>query len=229
MITIIHGTDNVTSRRYFFDLKEKSSDAEIYQGDKITITDLIQILDGGGLFSDIKTIFIENLFGKRKSDSEIKEIIRILNKNSENCDIFIWESKELTKVQTVKLKDAVVKPFKLPNTLFTLLDSIKPKNGNKLVMLFNQTAQEADPEMIFFMIVRQFRLMLAVREAGREQVDELKRMSWQMGKLKSQASLFDIKDLKKLYADLFEIEKAQKTGNLSMPMKQTIDIFLLSI
>lgn len=229
MITIIHGTDIVSSRKYFTDIKEKQPDSSIIAGDKVSLTDLVQIFEGGGLFGDTKSVFIESLLGKKKDESGLKEIIKLINGNSKTSEIVLWEDREVTSAALGKFKESTARIFKLPQPIFLFLDSIKPGNGHELVRLFNKTLSEADAEMIFFMLVRQFRLMLSVKDQGHEQIDEMKRITWQMGKLKNQAAFFDKNYLKNLYAKLFELEVAQKTGTLSMTLPQAIDFFLLEI
>ena len=52
MTTIIHGADTVSSRKYFLDEKGKHPEAQLLEGEKIDLTDLAQIFEGGGLFDD---------------------------------------------------------------------------------------------------------------------------------------------------------------------------------
>ena len=95
MITIIHGDDIVSSRKHFISEKEKVQNSIIFDGGKVTITDLIQAFEGS-LFGSENSIFVEGLLErKRKEQSEI--IIYIKDQKSGN--FFIWEDKELSKAQ----------------------------------------------------------------------------------------------------------------------------------
>jgi hypothetical protein len=86
-----------------------------------------------------------------------------------------------------------------------------------------------ETELIFFMIVRQFRLMISQLETGAK-IEETKRLqSWQTGKLSSQANSFGKERLISLYDKLFEIDLAQKTGKLPYSLDKSIDIFLLAL
>lgn len=238
MITLIHGTDIVASRKFFLDEKEKYPDAPIFDGEKITLTDLAQIFDGGGLFEEQKTIFIERLFNRKKgrkiktdtTKSDFELLVEYLEKQK-NHTIFLWEGKELEKSGLLAIKTAVPRVFKLPQTLFALLDSIKPGNGKHLIKLFHQTIETTDPEMIFFMLIRQIRLLLALSDTETEQaIDEVKRLApWQKTKLQQQANLFDTNQLKDLYNNLFSLELGQKTGTLSNSILTSIDFLLLEI
>jgi hypothetical protein len=230
MITIIHGNDIVASRKYFFDQKIKQSGSLLIDEPSFSLTDLTQILDGGGLFEETKFLFIEQFLSKRKKSVEKEAIIAYLLKKAVSHSIWLWEGKELERSALTPFGSATVKDFKLPSTLFTLLDALRPGNGRQLIRLFHQTLATTDTEMIFFMLIRQFRILLALVEPGDMVIDEARRLpTWQRGKVEKQASLFGSASLLKLYSQLFQIELAQKTGTLASPLTPTIDFFLLGI
>ena len=80
MLTIIHGDNISASRKYFIEQKEKYPDAPRFEGEKVTLTDLAQIFDGGELFSNSKTVFVEQFFSKRKKSKEGDSLIDSLQK-----------------------------------------------------------------------------------------------------------------------------------------------------
>ncbi len=232
MITIIHGDDIASSRKYFGDLRDKNPDALLLDGDKVTLTDLVQIFEGGGLFADSKTVFIEQLLTKKKKgkSKEVNPIIPYLQEQGGNNNIFLWESKELDRTGLGTFKQAAIKLYKIPQTLFLFLDNIKPGNGKTLISLFQQTIATTETEMVFFMLVRQFRILLALTDTTSESIDEVKRLApWQKSKLQQQAALFEKSHLQHLYQQLFLTERGQKTGAMAGPLPQTIDFFLLEI
>ncbi len=227
MITIIHGTDIVASRKFFLEEKEKIINTEILNGEKITITDLTQIFEGGGLFEETKVIFIERFFIRKKKKEEFALLTEYLQKQTSHT-IYLWEDKELEKSSLNVFKTATPRVFKLPQTLFFFLDNLKPGNGQPLIKLFHQTIETTDVEMVFFMLIRQFRLLLALSQESENQIDELKRLApWQKTKLQQQANLFGKEKLKKIYQSLFDLEKGQKTGTLNATLAPSIDFLLL--
>jgi len=229
MITIFHGTDITNSRKYFLDEKQKYSDGLILDGEKITLTDLAQIFEGGGLFEEQKTLFIENIFNKKKNKTEFAVITDYIKKH-ESHNIFFWEGKELEKTSLSSFKEATIKVFKLPQSLFLFLDSIKPNNNKQLVTLFNQTIETTEVEMVFFMFVRQIRLLIAASDPSSDEIDELRRLApWQKSKLQNQADLFSYDQLSNIYNKLFKLEISQKTGNLSSSLIASIDFLLIEI
>src|SRR3712207_4379153 len=118
MLTIIHGDDTALSRKFFLEAKQNTKDAILLDGDKINITDLTQIFAGGELFSDSKTVFIEQFLTKKKKSAEFKSIAEYLQKNASENTIMLWEGKELEKSAFTPFKTAAVKAYKLPQTLF---------------------------------------------------------------------------------------------------------------
>lgn len=233
MITIIHGEDIVSSRIYLLEEKQKHKDNVSFEGKKVTVTDLAQDIQGSGLFSDTKIIFIENFLTRvKKTSRDAKEIINFILKNHNSSNIFLWEPKEISKRELLVFKDAVAKNFKLPQNIFLFLDSLRPNNFTNIISLFHKTLEAGvKEELIFFMIQRQFRLLLALNDTNSAQtIEELIRLApWQKGKLERQANLFSQAQLKQIYNSLYKIEIGVKTGKLNLSLEQAIDFLLYEI
>lgn len=230
MLTIIHGADTAASRNNYILEKHKNPDALTLSEKEVDLTSLAQILEGAGLFEDTKTLFIEQFITDRKKSKEKEGVTDYLIKNSKNNNIIMWESKELTASQLSPFKGASIKVFKLPPSLFSFLDSIKPGNSTQTIKLHHTALIANEPEMIFFMLVRHFRLMLALSQKSNNYISEITRMSpWQKTKLEKQAKQFDEQKLLDLYSKLFVIESAQKTGGLAADLTAKIDFFILEI
>lgn len=232
MITILHGDDIAASRNHLFDLKKKYTDVISFDGEKITITDLIESLESHALFEtgDEKVIIIENLFSKKAATKEGEAIFSYINNNKKKI-IVIWEAKELTKKYLNLIPNANTLIFKIPAVIFTFLDNFKPLNGAKLIKLFHQVLKNKDEEFVLYMLIRHIRILLALSEKGKEgDIEEIKRLSpWQKNKLESQIRLFTIEKLKSFYSNLYNIDLNLKTGKLKMTLQQAVDILLLGI
>lgn len=256
MITLIHGDDTAASRKHFTELKQNNPDAASVEGQTITLTDLTQILEGGGLFTEEKTVFIEQLIAKKKNTSEFKPILAYISNPSLAAKIVLWENKELEKASLSQLKGAQVKLYKLPQSLFLFLDSFKPNSGQQLITLFHQTIETVEVEAVFAMLVRQIRILLALHpdanksrhpelisgstesqaemlnqvQHDNSQIDEVKRLQdWQRSKLKTQAQQFTLNQLLTIFCQLFVMEKKNKTGTLPHTLVSSIDILLLEV
>lgn len=230
MITIIHGDDIVSSRNFFVSQKQKIKNPLDFAGENITLTALVQIFEGGELFTEKKAVFIEDFLAKRKASRDKDEILLYLAKYQDH-EIFLWEGKEISAKSLSIFKKAEIRHFKLPQSLFLFLDSLKPGIGTFLIPLFHKTLKNMEVELVFFMLVRQFRLLLALSQRQESNViDEENRLApWQKGKLQRQASFFTAKELKNHFSRLYEIDLAQKTGNLNLSLIQAIDMFLLRL
>jgi DNA polymerase III delta subunit len=226
MITILHGDDVAASREHLTVLRASAKDPIGLTGDTLDITHLTQILTGGGLFEDSKYIIIEQLLSSKKATGT-KEILELLVANAEANTIVIWENKELTKATLGKFPKATVKQFKLPQTLFQLMDSIRPKNTKQMLQLYHTTRERVADELILHMIARQVRILMAVKTGA--SITELRSASWQMAKLKQQAGKFEFLDLKNLHNSLYEIERQMKIGEGVFDTATQIDFLLIKI
>jgi DNA polymerase III delta subunit len=228
MILLIHGDDLEASRNFYFEEKNKLGDVILLSGDGLTLDVLFQNAENKSLFGNEQTLLIENFFTKNKSIAiETKKIVEYVNKNKDLLIIF-WESTELSKTSQALLKNATVKTFSFPQILFSFLDNVKPNNSEILIKLFHELRQNIEPELIFFMLIRQFRIMLGID--GLDKIDEVKRMApWQLGKMQRQARLFSEEKLKSNYEKLFEIDLGSKTGKIPYSIERSIDFFLAGL
>lgn len=223
MITVIHGDDISNSRKFFAD--KKDNDSISFDAINTDLADLKLSLQGNGLFQESKKIFIENLFNK-KASKNLDGIIEIIN-SEKNAEIYIYNDKEIGKASLKALGNYEEKAFKIPNSIFAFVDSIKP-NNNFNVTSFQNALTTTDVEIIFAMIVRQFRLLIGIKINS--SIDEVKRLApWQKSKLEKQAQLFDETKLNEIYKKLYKIDKETKTGKTNLTLTQSIDIFLLQI
>jgi len=243
MITLFHGDDSVLSRNAFLKLRRETENAVTLEGNALSLTDLTQVFSGSDLFGTQKDIFISELLSKRKPSKELDAIAETLRNTDAN--VYLWEIKELTTKQLSLIKGAKVNLFKIPATIFSFLDNFRPNNAKQLIELFHKTLLEKDAEFVIFMLTRHVRTLLALSARSLEQnveshrhpgldsgsqISEVSRMApWQKGKMEKQAQLFTTKQLLFFHSRLFEIDLAQKTGDLTSSLSDTIDFFLLSV
>lgn len=234
MINIIHGDDIESSRKFLVELKSAAKNSVTLDGKELTFDGLFQTLKSNSLFSEDKNIFIENLFSKKKG-SELDEIIELLKKNprpkddqplADNLNIVLWEDKELSKSQLSIFQKAKINLFKIPKNLFSFLDNLAP-NSTRNILNFHEALKNSDVEGIFYMLIRQFRLLLSLRDSS--SIDETKRLApWQKDKLQRQSKMFTIEQLKRIYNKLYETDLNIKTGVYSN-LTNAIDFLLLDI
>jgi len=229
MIVILHGDDIVSSRNHLISLRGKTKNPLDFRGDKLTLSDLVQVIEGSSLFFIEKNIFIENFLAQKKTNQQFKEIVEYITKNSKDVNIVFWENHEISKSAALTFKDATVKLYRLPQNLFLFLDNLK-HNSKENVKFFRNTISQMSEELVFYMMIRQFRIMLALLLKQQDSIDELKRLApWQRGKLERQAAGFGIEKLKSIFNKLYEIDYKQKYGLTTAPLARNIDFFLMEI
>lgn len=230
MVTVLHGNNLEASRNIFFEKKNSVKNPIFLNGEKLLFDDFFQAAENKRLFDSDVTLLVENFFAKNKPNtSDYKKIVEYINSNK-NIEIIFWENKEIPKATLLKLKNAFVNVFSYPQNLFTFLDNIKPENYKILINLFHELEKTMEPELIFFMLIRQFRLLLTLGGTSGKQIDEVNRMApWQVSKLKRQQSLFSQNKIVRLYNSLYEIELGQKIGKFPYDLEKSIDFFILDL
>lgn len=228
MINIIFGEDVTSSRNFFYNKKSEFTNSYSFDGKSINSNEIYQLLNNSSLFSE-GPIFIENFFSNLKS-VESQNLLSYLIENENSTDIFIWEEKAPTKTVLKDFKKPTLVPFELPKTVFSFLDSIRPNSNKTNIASFRNALAGNDPEILFYMIIRQFRLLIAISDYSSENIDEVKRLApWQKDKLTRQSKLFGNEKLVKEYNKLYEIDYSIKTGNTSRSLTQAIDFFLADL
>jgi DNA polymerase-3 subunit delta len=114
-------------------------------------------------------------------------------------------------------------PYVAEASIFDLVDALGNRNGKRASLLLGRKLQEGtDPFYLFTMFVRQFRLLIQVKElaeAGYRPPGisrEIKQHSFVVGKLYQQARGFSLQELEQIYRHLLEIDIAVKTGQADM-------------
>lgn len=228
MLTIFHGDNIAASRNAFIFEKTHVEHPTLLRGGEFNLTDLMQVLEGGMLFSESRNLFIEDLFAKVKKKDELESYIEFFNKIRDKHPVFFWEGKTLTKQQLGLLTNPSVELFKLPTSLFSFLDAVLPSNVGDLLNRFGKAVSESGEEMVFTMLIRHVRLLLSLREGA--ETEEVKRLAtWQSGKLRAQAAHFTTDQLVALHSGLFTIDKERKTGASPLTLRASIDFLLTQL
>ncbi len=126
--------------------------------------------------------------------------------------------------EEIGIKDVgLLSPYAAEASIFELVDAIGSRNGKKAAVLLQQKFNEGtDPFYLFAMIVRQFRLMIQVKELAEADLrppaisKALKMHSFVSGKLYQQAQHFSLPQLEQIYRHLLDIDVGVKTGKNEM-------------
>ncbi len=228
MITLIHGEDTVSSRKILDTEKEKSKENEIqyFEGNNLDLETLLTCDQSQSLFQNNKTIIIENLLTGSMS-SQKEKVLSYLNSNQLVGNVIIWEKNEITKSNIKKLLpkalDILCQP---PMMLFRFLDTMFDNPATSLI-LFHNVISQREAELVYSMLVRQFRYLIIARDMGAAGLSEMQR--WQADKFVRQSSHFDKEKLIALYRQLLSIDYNIKSGQTPYSMTELLDIFLLNL
>jgi DNA polymerase-3 subunit delta len=119
--------------------------------------------------------------------------------------------------------------------VFEMVDAIGYGEGEKALGLLRRLLEESDALPLFGMIIRQFRLLIQVRElldenpgaSPEEMAAEIGSHPFPIKKITPQAKLFNLPQLKKIYHQLSDIDQAIKTGQLDG--KLALDLLITSL
>jgi DNA polymerase-3 subunit delta len=114
--------------------------------------------------------------------------------------------------------------------IFDMIDALAQGNQQKAMTLLKGLLEQEDPISLFFLITRQFRMLIQAREildegGGEAQIQkEFSAANWVAQKLASQARRFELQQLIKIYHHLLEIDVWIKTGQ--MPSDLALELFV---
>lgn len=126
--------------------------------------------------------------------------------------------------ETVEAEDVTrLCPYVAESSIFDLVDALGGRNGRQAALLLQRKINEGtDPFFLFAMFVRQFRLLIQVKELADSDVrppaiaKQLKIHSFVAGKLYQQSGQFSLSQLEQIYAHLLDIDIGVKTGRTDM-------------
>lgn len=214
-IFIYHGDDQFQSRRELTNSLKKYPQTKHLEGNEISSENLIQT--SGGLFDQgNKAVVLEDFFSLSKKNLE--EASKYIIKLNDSIDFFIWQGKRLYPNMINKLPTKKVREFKLPNTIFKLLDAIGADNHQHLLTYLNGSFQTHPPELIFFLIQKRLRQMLLAKiKSG-----QLSGAKWQKQRLYSQVRNLSENLISTWYIITINIEWKNKTGRLGRELDQEL-------
>lgn len=230
MVILLHGDNIVASRNELERVKkEKVKEVLAFDGGKIGLTELKQALEAGSLFGQERIVILEN-FLPQKPNAAKNQIVEYLKNLETSVDLILWEGRELEKKLLDSFHDAKKQLFRLDPVLFKFLDSLKPGCGRIAVTLLREVLRREEVELVFYMLVRQFRILLALCDLQENSIPEVTKLgSWQKEKLVKQANSFGVEALLKIYHQLLEIDLKLKTGLSPFNLLSTLELFCATL
>lgn len=226
---ILHGENLVASRKRLkeeidnFRLKFKGEVVK-FEGSQLDLTQIKQAVEASSLFGLQRLVVIENLFSSLSS-AEKQKIVNYLKQDLPK-NLLVWERKKIDNRILTPFRTRTIQ-FDLTPIIFRFLDSLAPNDQKLSLSLFHQCLAQDSPEMIFYMLTRQIKLLIIAKDLGKKGLTQM--AGWQQDRLIRQAKRFDIAQLIKIYQQLLKIDWQQKTGQAPYNLASQLDLFLASL
>lgn len=227
MMTILHG-ENITASRQELSRIKTSASGEVItlDGEKVDLTQLKQALEAQSLLATEKLVVLENFLKQRKKAQE-NEILWYLKTETLSVNLVLWEGEEIRPAVLRLFPKAKIQVFKLDPYLFRFLDSLGPHRNQKMIEAFRQAKACEEVNLIFYMLIRQFRLLLSLKSGEKSGLEETDKMAdWQKIKIIKQSQSFTTDRLLDAYRKLLEIDWQEKSGLAAYSLPQTLELFL---
>jgi len=214
MITLICGEDTAKSRQVLSEIKDNFSGEIItFEGSSAPTGDFINASQSASLLGERRLVVAENFW---KSVSKLG-----VDKLPDGVEVVFWEEgilsqKDLDLAKSLKFK---VIDCKIDQKIFLFVESVRPGNGVAAVKLYRVCRKNNNPEQIFLMLVRQFRLML----------NPIDLPSWQIARIQKQSQTFTNLVIKRSYQQFLQIDYQTKTSQLSGDLNTALELFLLAL
>jgi DNA polymerase-3 subunit delta len=162
--------------------------------------------------------------------SYIDEDPRLANKEIEKLLTYVDYSRSITEEDVIELVSDVRQ-----GDVFEMVDAIGYGDGKKAMFMLRRLLEDSDALPLFGMIVRQFRLLIQIRELVDQNptqdhfsiANQIGSHPYPVQKLMPQVQLFNLKQLKTIYLQLSEIDQAIKSGQLESEL--ALDMLIASL
>ncbi|EGY79574.1 hypothetical protein HMPREF9129_1299, partial [Peptoniphilus indolicus ATCC 29427] len=145
--------------------------------------------------------------------------------NSKNLNVVLYDVKNEVDKILATAKDEVNRQMidevyisNIDTNIFNFLDAMMNKNISVILLELNNLYQVGEPiQKIFYMVARQFRLLLSyknLKEQGYQDMkimEKLKIKQYEFSKLKVASNKFEKDKLKEIYISLLEYDHTIKT------------------
>jgi len=175
--------------------------------------------ESGGIFSGSAAT---------KLASQVGDDVRILDQEIQKLLTFVRYDRPVTEEDVMKLT-----PYSREADIFEMVDAIGNRDRSRAERVYHRLLQDEDPAGIFQMVVRQFRLMILVKEIldrneSEEHLIKTFRLSpYEVKKISSQARRFKQSDLESNYHRLVEIDFGVKSGEIDVDLG--MELFIVDI
>lgn len=222
MITVLYGENSADSRNKYVALRQEYVDKtyEIIELTPEVLPELDKwLFDTQLLFAPKRAFFGQNLLSKK----EHREILKKYDTANVEAHFILWEESIDDKTAKYAFATAQLVPFKYPQNIFQLLDSLFPGNKQTSLSLLSSVAASVDENIIYFMLVKRAKELFLLKEG--QEVPKL--VGWQKTRLSSQAQKWTLEKLCNFYDALYRLDVLNKTSGTPFSLKKALDILFI--
>lgn len=225
MITVIHGSDTMSS---FAALKKILNSSDELSLTRLVGSDLKPEILKEALetpsFTGTRTVVVEDL-SRNRSNTLVTSLKKYLADLPEKSQLVIYERRLLPPESPILSLSKNVKNFSTHGgtNVFEWADQVGKRDlSGSLAGWEKLVLSGEEPDYLFLMLVRQFRLLLLLKKGERPKVPE-----FVQAKLRGQLKFWGGGDLEVIYRKLLLIDRENKTG--ATPLEVSVPGFLASI
>lgn len=182
------------------------------------------------LFAETVGYCFDNLLSATFATKQKELITQVITALEQQPWCICWEGKTLSPTQLKQLTAFQIAAFPITNTLFQLLESLRPQptphHQTQTLHLLQTTLQHHDVHLLFAMLVRHFRQLLIVK-TGAQTIDNIH--PYARSKLTTQATSFTVPQLTTAVQKLATLEQQLKSSHLGLSLEQSLALFFLEL
>lgn len=221
MVIVLHGEDQVTSRKRLSDIRAYYEDKnwEIVIAPKgVSLEEINLSSRAQTLLGESSIVVVEDFFvGKRTTKD--------LTFHLTSGNVVFWEGRELPKTLINSfLKDWKIENFSIPQATFKFLDALIPgKPQNALRMLHGMLDEDAYSLLPLLSWHTRYLIW------AKEEPETLNLPVWRKEKLKNQASRFKIDSLYMLHEQILSLDREIKAGKNVLPPLASLELLIVNL
>lgn len=223
--TILHGDDQVKSRQRLNELileaKANGWDVTRLDGGTISRGELLTAARSQGLLAQNQLIVIEDIFSSNSKAVDALPEFR----NCDEISAVVWERKKIDGRKLMKFKKVFkIELFKIPQTVFTFLDSLAPGNASACLKLLKKVSAK-EVEFLLYMLASRVRQLIWVKEEPKT----VSLPGWQKARLAAQAKKWDATKLRQFHSELLDLDRQNKRSRLPENLSASLDLLVAEI
>ena len=201
---LVTGSDIISARRKFLDIKKSFNGANFVEVDlsSITSVELAEKLQLNDMFSQTVFVFVNFSLTNAQTWDVVDKYL------NEKPAIFEAVGKKIGRIPAKIKKKLQIASIDNRTEIFNLLSAVTPAQKQTFQKLLDRNLSDTPEQVVMVMIQNRIRDMIVVLTSP----ESFKGQDWQRTQMSSQAKAFGLTQLIKLYRRLLTIEIREKSS-----------------